>query len=136
MKLFKSILIAVTIWTLGVLSFTVSFFVPVLDDSQLQANLILFLAIGPIVWFGSWLYYRNGLTTHGLQAGLFFFGMAALLDALVTVPLLVVPQGGSHLTFFSDPGFWAIGLEFVLTTLLYWHVKVRRRSQEFMNQSK
>ena len=45
---YKSVIIsAIIVWTLGVIAFVASYFVPVLDDSDLQANWVLSLALIP-----------------------------------------------------------------------------------------
>ena len=132
MKTFKALVIGGMVWFLGVLTYSVSFSLPILENVEQQANLMLFFAVVPLVWFGSWLYYRKGTQTHGLATGLVFFAMAALLDALITVPLLIIPNGGSYYDFFTDPGFWVIGVEFVGTTVIYRNFKVRQRTKEFI----
>ncbi|UJH66441.1 DUF5367 family protein [Allomuricauda sp. SCSIO 65647] len=131
MKIVRAIWVGVLIWFLGVLSFSISFYIPVMENTEQQANLILFIAIVPIVWLGSSLYYGKGIDTHGLKTGITFFFIAAALDALITVPMLVIPYGGSHYEFFTDIGFWLIGLEFVSTTVLYWYFKIKR-TREFI----
>ena len=132
MKTFKALKIGGLVWFLGVLAYSVSFYLPILENVEQQANLILFFVIVPLVWFGSWLYYRKGPQTHGLATGLVFFAMAALLDALITVPVLIMPYGGSYYDFFTNLGFWVIGAEFIGTTVMYWNFKVRQRTKEFI----
>ncbi len=132
MKTFRTLAIGGLIWFLGVLAYSLSFYLPILENVEQQANLTLFFAVIPLVWSGSWLYYRKGAQTHGLATGLAFFAMAALLDALITVPVLIVPNGGSYYDFFTDPGFWVIGAEFIGTTLVYWNFKVRKRTKELI----
>lgn len=125
MKFFRAIVIALIIWILGVSVFSLSFFVSILENAQLQANLILVFSVVPLVWFGSKLYFLTGTKVKGLWLGLAFFSIAALLDAFITVPFLVVPNGGSYLEFYTYPGFWCIGLIFILLPSLYWHLYVK-----------
>ncbi len=129
MKKIRAITIGMGIWGLGVGAFVSSFFIPLLENAQLQANLVLFLAVVPLVWFGAKLYYKSGSTTQGVWVGLTFFLVAAVLDALITVPFLVAPNGGSHLEFFTDPGFWLIGLLFIGIAIVYWYLKVKRTAE-------
>ena len=105
MKKIRAIGIGTGIWGLGVSAFVGSFFIPLLENAEEQANLVLFLAVVPLVWYGTKLYYKSGNKTHGWKIGLTFFLIAAALDALITVPFLVVPNGGSYQEFFLDPGF-------------------------------
>jgi hypothetical protein len=129
MKTFRAVIIGVIIWIFGVAAFSLSFYVPILENLELQANLALFIVVIPLVWLGSKQYYKKDNKTHGMWVGITFFGVAAILDALITVPLLVVPKGGNHYIFFSDPGFWLIGGVFITTAILYAHFKGTRNSR-------
>ena len=131
MKTIRALLIGGLLWGLGVTAFIVSFFIPVLENPETQANLVLFITVVPLTWWGSKTYYQKGLKMHGSLLGFLFFGVAGLLDACITVPFLVIPQGGSYGTFFGDPGFWVIGLLFIGIPTLYWVLKVKR-STEFI----
>ncbi|MDT0606869.1 DUF5367 family protein [Croceitalea rosinachiae] len=129
MKTLRAIVIGILIWILGVSAFTLSFFIPVLENLEQQANLVLLIAAIPLVWFGSQQYYKKDTKTHGMWVGITFFGVAAILDALITVPFLVAPQGGSHYVFFTDSGFWLIGGVFITTAILYGHFRGTRDTQ-------
>ncbi|NKI31816.1 DUF5367 family protein [Croceivirga thetidis] len=131
MEKIRAIIIGVVIWFFGVSAFTLSFFIPILHDAELQANLVLFLTVIPLVWFGTKIYFLKGAKTKGFWVGLTFFFIAALLDALITVPLLIIPNGGSHLEFYADPGFWCIGLLFIGVATLFGHLK-KKRTTEFI----
>jgi hypothetical protein len=127
MKLFRTIGIGIIIWILGVSIYTISFYFPILEDSELQANIFLSLGILPIAWFGAKQYYRKKSTTKGYWLGLAFFLTAAVLDALITVPFLIVPNGGTYQNFFTATGFWLIGIEFIIMTAAYWYTKVQSK---------
>jgi len=116
-SLFISSLIA---YTLGVSAFIGSFFVPVMSDPEAQANLVLAIAIIPAAIFGAYLYYQKGHQTNGFILGAAMFFITIILDASITVPLFVIPAGGDHISFFTDPGFWFIGLEYILAVAIYW----------------
>lgn len=128
MKTFRAIAIGILIWFFGVSAFSLSFLVPILENLEQQANLVLLITVIPLVWFGSKLYYKKDNKTHGMWVGITFFGVAAILDSLITVPLLIVPKGGSHYIFFSDPGFWLIGGVFITTAILYGYFKGTRNT--------
>ena len=71
---------------------------------------------------------RSELNPHVQPlVGLVFFLTAAILDALITVPFLVIPAGGSYYEFFADPGFWIIALEFLAVAVLYYRTRVYSR---------
>ena len=125
MKKIRAIIIGTGIWAFGVGAFISSFSISILENAEQQANMVLFLAVLPLLGFGTKLYYKSGSTTQGFWVGLTFFTIAAVLDALITVPYLVIPNGGSHYEFFSDLGFWTIGLLFVGIPTVYWYFKVK-----------
>lgn len=129
MKTFRAIVIGMGIWGLGVAAFISSFSIPVMEDVEQQANLVLFFTVLPLVWFGAKHYYRKEQKTRGIWVGLIFFLVAAILDALVTVPFLVIPNGGSHYEFFTDTSFWLIGLEFVSVAVAYRYLMIGKQSE-------
>jgi len=116
---------AAIIYVLGVSAFLSSFLLPILSNPELQANLVLMLAIIPAALFGAHIYYGKGFQTNGFLLGAFLFMIVMALDALITVPLFIIPNGGNHLTFFSDPGFWLIAVEYILVVATYWWFKKR-----------
>lgn len=124
MNIKRTMLSAVLVWTLGVSAFVGSYFVNWMTDPDLQANLVLTLALIPSAILGAFIYYRNGQRTNGFKLGITMFIFTMILDALITVPLLVIPQGGNHISFFTDPGFWMIAVEYVIVVGLYWRFKV------------
>ncbi len=124
---FKHALISSSVvYILGITAYAGSFFVPLMEDPELQANLVLMVAIVPVVLLGSHIYYRRGYTTNGLVLGAVMFMGAIILDATITVPVFIIPYGGNHLSFFSDPGFWLIGLEYVAVVIVYSKFKLVR----------
>ncbi|MFV1884940.1 MAG: DUF5367 family protein [Balneola sp.] len=125
MKQFRIITIATIIWIIGVSIYSISFYIPILEDSEFQSNILLSLGILPVVWFGAKQYYKANSDTIGYWLGLAFFFTAAVLDALITVPLLIIPYGGTYYSFFTAAGFWLIGMEFILVTTVYWYSKVK-----------
>ncbi len=124
MKTFKAILIGIGIWFLAVSFYTLSFQFELLADPEQQANFVLIAVLLPLVWYGAHLYYRKEQNSQSFLPGFIFFAVAGILDALITVPLFIIPNGGSHLDFFTDLGFWFIGLVMILTTVLYYYLKV------------
>jgi len=123
-SLIRNTIIGTIIWMIGVSVYLLSFYISILDNVALQANLLLTLSIIPLVWFGAKVYYRKLSKTNGVLVGLTFFLAAAFLDAAITVPYLIIPNGGSYRQFFTDEGFWLIGLEFIIITTLYWYLNI------------
>lgn len=124
MKIFRVITIGTLIWILGVSLYTLSFYVPIIEDPEQQANMVLFIAVLPLVWAGCRLYYKEDRNTNGYSVGQALFLTSAALDAIITVPFLIIPNGGSYYSFYTDIGFWVIAFEFIAVAILYWYVKV------------
>ncbi|MBO0321603.1 DUF5367 family protein [Muricauda sp. CAU 1633] len=133
MKFFRAVFIGLIIWILGVSIFLLSYFIPVMKDLDFQANLVLSLAVIPLVWMGSWFYYTKEAKTHGLTVGAILFLTSALMDAFITVPYLMAPYGETHYSFFTAPCFWLIAVEFVLTTVLFWNFIGKSSNQKTIN---
>lgn len=125
MKHVRAIVIGFIIWIIGVSVYNLSFTFSIIEDAQQQANMLLFIAVIPLVWFGTKQYYKQGDTTHGYWVGQTFFLTATALDALITVPVFIIPNGGSYYQFFTDLGFWLIGFEFLAIAMLYWYIQFK-----------
>lgn len=115
----RAIISAVIVWTLVMVFYIASFSMHILDNAELQANLMISLALIPCAKAGASFYYRTGARTSGLLLGAMMVLIAIILDSLITVPVFFIPEGGSHLTFFSDPGFWVIAFEYFLIVVIY-----------------
>ncbi len=119
MNIKRAILAAAITWTLGATAYIGSYFFTLMDDPEMQANAILAIALVPSAILGARFYYKKGARTNGFKSGILMFLIAMGLDALITIPLFIIPEGGSHLSFFGDPGFWVIGLEYILVVGIY-----------------
>jgi hypothetical protein len=133
MRIKRIIGIGMIIWIIGVSLFTLSFYIPLLEDAEKQANALLFISVPLLVWFGAKQYFKNGSNTSGYAVGLGFFLTSMTLDALITVPVLIIPNGGSYQQFFTDIGFWLIGLEFLVVTILYRRVQAKSKNNTNTN---
>ena len=132
----SAIISTLIVYVLGVSAFLVSFFIPLMANLELQANLALMLTIIPASLFGASIYYRKGHHTNGFVLGAFMFVITMLLDAVITVPLFVIPNGGSHFTFFTDPGFWLIALEYIVNVGSFWYFKISKKASANHSQLK
>ncbi|MEN0003629.1 MAG: DUF5367 family protein [Bacteroidota bacterium] len=129
-------LAALIAYLIGVAAFVGSFFAPILQSPETQANVVLGIAIIPAALLGAHFYYRHTYSTNGFILGAFMFSIIMALDALITVPLFIIPAGGSHFDFFTAPSFWIIGLELILTVALYWRIRMYRTvHNEFTSQT-
>ena len=127
----NAIISACIIWTLAATSFITSYFIPILSDPDLQANWVLSIALIPSALIGAHLYYRKGYRTNGFVLGISMFIVAAILDAAITVPFLIMPYGGNHISFFTDFGFWLIAIEYISVVASYQLFAKMRRADNF-----
>ncbi|MEQ8910180.1 MAG: DUF5367 family protein [Vicingaceae bacterium] len=102
------------IWIIGVSAFVGSYFLPIMENPDEQANWFLTVALIPAILIGVNIYYKRSNRTNALLLGGFMFLLTMLFDAMITVPLFIIPAGGDHLSFFGDPGFWVLGIEYML----------------------
>lgn len=124
MKIKRAIYLGIIIWMIGVLFFTISQYVPIIENADTQANIVLFVVVMPLVWYASNLYYKKDHKTHGYKVGQTFLLTAVVLDAFITVPLFVIPYGGNHFSFFTSFGFWMIAFEFLLVAIIYYYINI------------
>ena len=117
-KKIVSVLFAMLVWTLGVSFYLLSFYVPVLENPELQSNIVLAATIIPSACIGTYLFYRNSYIRPAALA-LTFVIVATILDVLVTVPVFMIPNGGSYSTFFGDPMFYIIAVELYFVVVYY-----------------
>ena len=124
MKIKRALLAGMAIWVIAILFYSISYYFPVLENVETQANLVLFVLVPPLVWLGCTFYYKKDNQTHGYLVGQTMLLTAAALDVFITVPFFVIPEGGSHYSFFTSIGFWIIAAEFLLVAVLYWYARV------------
>ena len=124
MKTKRAILLGIAICVIGILCYSISFYIPILENAETQANIVLFIVVMPLVWLGCSFYYKKEYKTHGYKVGQTMLLTAVALDALITVPFFVIPNGGNHYSFFTSLGFWIIAFEFLVVAVLYWYTRV------------
>lgn len=106
-----SIVCGMLIWVLGVSFYLLSFYVSILENLELQSNIILALGIVPSACLGTYLFYAKSYIKPPALAFTFVI-VATLLDVIITVPVFIIPNGGSYSGFFGDPMFYIIVVEF------------------------
>ena len=65
MKTRRAILTGIAIWIIAVLFYSMSYYVPLLNDVDSQANLVLFIVVMPLVWIGTAYYYKKDKKRNG-----------------------------------------------------------------------
>ncbi len=122
----RALFSSLIVYVIGITAFLASFFVDFMSNPELQANVVLSIAIVPAAILGARFYYRNLSEANGFSLGIIMFLGAMILDAIITVPLFIIPAGGNHISFFSDPGFWMIAVIYIMTVGIYGTVWVPR----------
>lgn len=106
------------------LSISISFFILeniklTKDSFETQSAIVLLLT----VFFASAaakLYYQNTIKTNGLKLGFIMSGTALLLDIVITVPFVEIPNGRSYKSFFFSPVLWLLVLTTIFSVYFYW----------------
>jgi len=125
MKITRVIVSAIITWALIFAVFTIMSFIPTVKDSELQQNMLLWIFLIPITLLGLRFYYKKGASTNGLLIGLFIVVISLILDALITVPLVIIPKGGNYFDFYTSPFLLITIIEIVIISFLYWKSKVK-----------
>lgn len=125
-KISFSIVCGIFVWILGVSVYLLSFYVPILENSELQSNIFLALGIIPSACLGTYLFYTKRYIKP-FVLGLIFVFVATLLDVIITVPVFIIPNGGSYSEFFKDPLFYAIVVEFYFTVFFFGNHLTNKR---------
>ncbi|KOY85263.1 hypothetical protein AD998_03020 [bacterium 336/3] len=126
MKNFRAILTGALIWLFIFITFVVLGYTPTIKDSLNQQTLIVAIFIIPFALFGASIFYKNGNKVHGLISGTIMSVTAIILDALITVPFVEIPKGGSYESFFTFPLFWLLVTINTVTVYFYWFFKIKR----------
>lgn len=122
----RALFSSLIVYVIGITIFLASFFIDIMSNPEFQANVMLSIAIVPASIAGAWFYYKNLSEGNGFMLGILMFLGAMVLDAIITVPLFIIPSGGNHISFFADPGFWMIAAIYILTVGIYGTVWVPR----------
>lgn len=130
MKTIRALLTATIVWILGVAVFITSFYIPLIDDLELQSNIALATGLIPIAWLGAKNYYTKYPNTSGYKLAIIMVVTAIILDATITVPVLIIPVGGGYASFFGAASFWLIALEYFLVVFLYGYFRSKPISQK------
>ena len=120
-----SIVCGMLIWILVVSFYLLSFYLPVLENSELQSNIVLAVAIIPCGSLGTYLFYKKSYRKPSILA-LIFIAVSIVLDRLVSVPLFIIPDGGSFSTFFGEPMFYILVVEFYFIVLYFGNYLMKK----------
>ena len=121
----RGIVSGVFVWLCVSLSFYVLEQIPLVKDSFSAQALIVVICISLYAFLGAQFYYKKGYQTNGMLVGSIMSGTALLLDMLITVPLVEIPNGSSYQSFLSSSILWILVLVTVLTVYFYWKKKIK-----------
>ena len=125
MHFLRGMLSGLFVWTCVSLSFYVLEQIPSVKDSFSAQALIVVICISLYAFLGAQFYYKKGYQTNGMLVGSIMSGTALLLDMLITVPLVEIPNGSSYQSFLSSSILWILVLVTVLTVYFYWKKKIK-----------
>lgn len=118
MKTIRAIIIAGGVWTLGVTAFSISYYIPLLNDPDLQANFVLAIVLIPLTIIGTKLYYKKPVVSTPINVAVIMLLTLISLDALITVPLIMQPLGLGYSDFFISYSFWLLAIEFLIVSII------------------
>lgn len=120
MKTYRALWTGGIIWALTFSSFALLDLVPALHGSETKQGFFVGIFIIIYAFLGAHLYYKTGDKTHGLLVGTFMTGIALVLDALITVPVVTIPQNGSYASFYFNPILWLLIVVNISSVFVYW----------------
>lgn len=91
-----------------------------LVQAAIVMALIVFYAIA-----GAKFYYQKKYNTNGFTLGLLMSVTALLLDVLITVPFVEIPNGRGYSSFFTSPILWVLAFINSFSVYLYWKRKIK-----------
>lgn len=127
MNILRAFLVGALVWLCILVTFAILAEIPTVKDSSNIQALIVALLIIPFAACGASIYYKNGNIGNGLVLGLLMSATALLLDALVTVPLIEIPQGNTYGEFFSYPLLWILVAINIATVYMFWKLRLNRQ---------
>lgn len=120
MKFLHSSLSGVLLWILIFATFTFMSHIPTLQDSETLQYMILFLIIAPLVIASMRFYPFKNVLENRMLKGFVMISVCTGLDAIITVPYVIIPQyGGSYIEFFTNPLFVLTGLIIMIVVYFY-----------------
>jgi len=100
MKLLRAIGVGALLWILIFVEISVTMLG--LRLSNVATYIIHYFLMVPMALFCAWLYYKSKDKVNGFLLGLFMVAVGIILDMIITVPLFIIPAGGSYVSYFSE----------------------------------
>lgn len=128
MKKIRAILVGIMIWTFVFILFSILDFIPSLKNKALHQFIIVAVLVIPYTLFSAFVYYKNGNSSNGLTSGLIMVTTALILDIIITVPFIIIPNKGSYYGFFTSIYLWLLVIENLMIVYLYWRMRVKMKT--------
>jgi hypothetical protein len=123
MKYLRAIGIGVLFWLIIFIEISITMIG--LKFSNTLVYIIHYIVMIPLGIFIAWLYYKSKDKINGFLLGLFIVITGIVLDLMITVPLFIIPSGGTYISYFSEI-FLIIGfIEAVIIIGIYDFFKKR-----------
>lgn len=106
------------VWIMIFMYFTFLSFIPYVKDAELLQHVLLWFLLIPIVLFGLNFYHKKVPKSNELLVGVIIVITCLTLDVLITIPLTIIPYGGSYVSFFTNPFLWIIVAEILTITFV------------------
>jgi len=121
----RGVLSGLFVWTCVSLSFYVLGSIPLIQDSFYWQAFIVMICISFYAFLATQFYYKKEYKTNGIITGFLISGTALLMDVMITVPFVEIPNGRSYQSFFSSPILWILVLTTVCTVYFYWKKNIK-----------
>lgn len=98
----RGILLAVALWVLIFFEVSILMFGFKLSSTSPFYYFIHFLLLAVFVILLNYIYFKNKVKRgflEGIYLGLLFVVIGITLDCVITIPLFIIPQGGSYSSF-------------------------------------
>ncbi|WP_264537327.1 DUF5367 domain-containing protein [Flavobacterium sp. N1736] len=128
MKYLQILLPGVFIWVCVSLSFYILSFVPLINNSFKSEAVIVMIMMVLYANEMALVYYKNGIKIHGLLLGIIMSMTALILDALITVPFIEIPNGRTYSSFFCNPVLCILISINLVTVYYFWRIKIKTKT--------
>lgn len=121
MKTLRAIGVSALLWILIFIEFSIT--MAGLRFSTTITFIIHYVFLIPAVIFCASIYYKTKDKLDGFVLGAIVIIVSILFDTIVTLPLFIIPQGGTYLEYFSNIYLLAGFLEVFLLFGIYRAIK-------------
>jgi len=128
MSLFRTITAGFFIWGCVFIAFAFLNIIPLIKDSQVAQSIIMAILTVPFAYLAAVFFYKGSGKANGLKVGALMALTALVLDALITVPLVEIPNGRSFYDFFTHPLLWGLVALNITTVFSYWWLNQRKKN--------